>query len=62
MTDIKQILRDIKLSETLNVEINPLTKKVKDFIDDKLKGLVKFEMYEYPNYIFYKKKTLLVIF
>ena len=57
---IKKILRDIKLSEVLGTELNPLTKKVKEFIDDKLEGLVKFEMYEYPNYIFYKKDDIIL--
>ena len=60
MTDVKQILRDIKLSEVLGMELNPLTKKVKEFIDDKLCGLVKFEMYEYPDSIFYKKDKIIL--
>ena len=60
MTKANQILRDIKLSEILETELNPLSKKVKDYIDCKLNGLVKFEMYEYPNYIFYKKDDIIL--
>ena len=56
----KQIIRDIKLSETLNKELNPLSKKVKEFIDDKLEGLVQFESNNYPGFIFYKKDEVVL--
>ena len=60
MNKAKQIIRDIKLSETLNKELNPLTKKVKEFIDYKLKGLVEFEVDNYPGVIFYKKDDIVL--
>ena len=55
-----KILRDIKLSEVLGMELNPLTKKVKEFIYDKLDGLVQFEVDNYPNIIFYKKDKIIL--
>ena len=57
---IKQIIRDIKFSEVLDEELNPLTKKVKEFIDDKLEGLIQFESDEYLDIIFYKKDDLIL--
>ena len=60
MNKARQILRDIKLSETLNKEINPLTNKVKEFIDDKLEGLIQFESDNYPDSIFYKKDEIIL--
>ena len=60
MINSKQILRDIKLSKTLNKELNPLSKKVKEFIDDKLEGLVQFESDNFPNSIFYKKDEVIL--
>ena len=57
---IKQIIRDIKISEVLNKELNPLSKKVKDYIDSKLEGLVQFESEKYPNSIFYKKDSIIL--
>ena len=60
MADVKQILRDIKLSEVLGTELNPLSKKVKDYIDSKLEGLIQFEMGNYPDSIFYKKDGIIL--
>ena len=60
MNKANQILRDIKLSEVLGTEMNTKTKKVKEFIDDKLKGLVQFESYEYPGDFFYKKGNIIL--
>ena len=57
---ILQLLRDIKLSEVLGTEINPLSKKVKEFIDYKLDGLIQFESNNYPNNIFYKKDDIIL--
>ena len=60
MADVKQILRDIKLSEVLGTELNPLSKKVKEFIDNKLEGLIQFKTDKYPNSIFYKKDEVVL--
>ena len=60
MADVKQILRDNKLSEVLGTELNLLSKKVKEFIDDKLEGLVQFEVDNYPGSIFYKKDDIIL--
>ena len=60
MSNIKQLLRDIKLSEVLGMELNPLNKKVKEFIDDKFEGLVQFKSDEYPDSIFYKKDGIIL--
>ena len=60
MNKVRQILRDIKLSETLDKELNPLSKKVKEFIDDKLEGLIQFENDNYPDSIFYKKDEVIL--
>ena len=60
MENVKQIIRDIKLSETLNKEINPLTKKVKEFIDNKLDVLIQFEVDNCPDSIFYKKDEVII--
>ena len=60
MSKSKKILRDIKLSEVLGTELNPLSKKVKEFIDDKLEGLVKFESDEYPGDFLYKKDDIIL--
>ena len=59
-TNINQILRDIKISEVLNKELNPLTKKVKEFIDNKLEGLIQFKTDNYTNSIFYKKDEIIL--
>ena len=55
-----QIVRDIKLSEVLGTELNPLSKKVSEFIDDKLEGLVQFESVECPGDFFYKKDDIIL--
>ena len=60
MNKARQILRDIKISEVLNKELNPLTNKVKEFIDDKLEGLIQFESDNYPDSIFYKKDEVIL--
>ena len=60
MSKANQILRDIKLSEVLDVELNPLTKEVKNHIDCKLNGLVQFEVDNRPNSIFYKKDDIIL--
>ena len=60
MENVKQIIRDIKLSEVLGTELNPMSKKVKEFIDDKLDGLVQFEVDNYPDSIFYKKDEIIL--
>ena len=60
MVYVKQILRDIKLSEVLSMELNTLSKKVKEFIDDKLEGLVQFESDEYPGNFLYKKDEIIL--
>ena len=54
------LMSDIKLSEVLGMELNPLSKKVKEFIDDKLDGLVQFESDEYPGDFFYKKGNIVL--
>ena len=60
MNKARQILRDIKISETLDKELNPLSKKVKEFIDDKLGGLIQFESDEYPDHLFYRKDDIIL--
>ena len=60
MNKARQIIRNIKFSEVLDEELNPLTKKVKEFIDDKLEGLIQFESDEYPGFIFYKKDEVIL--
>ena len=58
---VSSLLRDIKLSEVLGTEMNPLTNKVKDFVDNKLEGLAQFEKsYGYTNSIFYKKDEIIL--
>ena len=60
MSKLKQIIRDIKISEALNKELNPLTKKTKEFIDGNFEGLIKFEVEKYPDSIFYKKGDIVL--
>ena len=57
---VSSLLRDIKLSEVLGTEMNPLTNKVKDFVDNKLEELIQFESEKYPNSIFYKKDDIIL--
>ena len=57
---VPTLLRDIKLSELLGHELNPLSKKVKEFIDSRLEGLIQFESDKYPNSIFYKKGDIVL--
>ena len=54
------LIRNIKLSEILDKELNPLSKKIKEFIDDKLDGLIQFESDNYPDSIFYKKNDIIL--
>ena len=60
MNKAKQIIRNIKFSEVLDKELNPLTKKVKEFIDNKPDGLIQFEMDNYPNSLFYKRDDIIL--
>ena len=60
MINVKQILIDIKLSEILGTEMNLKTKKIKDFVDNKLEGLIQFESDKYPDSIFYKKDEVVL--
>ena len=55
MNKASQILRDIKLAELLGSELKGDAKKIKDFIDDTLDGLIQFEVEKYPKFICYKK-------
>ena len=57
---VSSLIRNIKLSEILDEELNHLSKKIKEFIDDKLDGLVHFESNNYPNNIFYKKDDIVL--
>ena len=51
MTKANQILRDIKLAELLGHELKDDSKKIKDFIDDKLSDLIKHDKADYVYYI-----------
>ena len=54
------IIRDIKLSNILDEEMNPVTKKAIEFIYNKLYGLIQFESEKYPDSIFYKKDDIIL--
>lgn len=54
----EQIIRNIKLAELLGKPLNGDSKRIKDFIDGILFDLVKFEMNECENSIFYKKDDI----
>lgn len=60
MTEAKQITRGIKLAELLGYELKDDYKKVKNFINDKIEGLIKFENDNYPDIFFYKKDDVVL--